>query len=1311
MTSLSARWNSVHQDDHIIYYDFDNSGTGALTLNDESNNDDDGYLFVEPSIDFTLSPSSTITINGSLTVHGANLTLLNGSTITLDGTIQGGDSSNTDSSGNVTSFVSGDWLFYLGSGIDSKLSTSDKNTKLSHIIAKNIVRNEIVLFDSLEVVVDGSNPGKKFGHAVDLSSNGTYMICSAYRYNMDKGLVRVYKKNIDESWNQFGIDLDTNTKVKYGSRVSISDDGRFIAITANTYIHIYKRNDVTFGWDLIDTSGNDLSDLNSVQGGSPGIALNNDTFAISSPGVTNPIVTVYKLDESGEWKFGCEISAENGTNADPGQGIAKYFGKYISLNGDGSVIAISSPDQADRAGKVFIYDLQVRDESGNLRAVKKGGPIEGNISSQWSFTLDKIYLSDDGKHLAFTAHWAPTYPGHAQTFKWENGDWTHYGGAIGESGEVVLLDESGTQKPYGHSLYLSPNGKVMCVGSSSNRGTIDIWYLDEGVDKWIKYDTIVGETDNEGLGCSLALTSGAPYGGLYLSGGARKFGGVGNQGLLLNNGIVRTYRVNFLVNGGNVSNYGGWTVADTDNDGFPDLIDAFPNDASETADADGDGTGDNADLDDDNDGVKDESDAFPNDASETADADGDGVGDNADAFPNNENETADADGDGTGDNADAFPNDASETADADGDGVGDNADVFPNDPNKSTNSSLEHRWKSVEEDEHIIYADFTETLTADMTLINNLDGDEGYLFTEPGISFNIDASGNILTFTGFLVINVANLNFLTGSTYDPSGNNALIKNNDNETLSGLEENDWLFYLGAGISSKDGEDKDKKIYNNSNSFYSSSITAALTTKINAIGKAKNVAKTALKNARRKGRARKWGITEEKWSKTIDDTLGALSVNNFSNTINKSVLTTFMDNLASADAEDRKYGHTDESGAEPKSLSSDKYKAMFKEMQQLENYKKRATNKGEAATWLDKRMTFNRDDIKDKNNKHTNWGEISKTHVVEVSRTAETDESVNIIDLWEIPQTETVYAPIEVGDEIVYNPDQSGNSKFKLRSEAEGKFIISIMSGSAWADDSIYDTGAEATINNTDILFGGGETGGTGGNGGAGGTGGDPYCEPIFGNPIKLPSLSACYRLFESNGFYINASISTATEKDIHRMTEYLKHKQFSQDVIENMIYDGYFYDTFYFAYNDSYFSLNMNTLNVEYNNNNGLFTLTKEDITNPLSLLGEDNKGKQLSFSFEHTDHGTIKIMIQLYNNPQVKNGISISLYRNAEQATGLLVYNYKPKYMKLPSVTTKEYKSLHKRLLKDKQKGKNIFKEQSSVVEKNEIWLTKKVNV
>ena len=47
-------------------------------------------------------------------------------------------------------------------------------------------------------------------------------------------------------------------------------------------------------------------------------------------------------------------------------------------------------------------------------------------------------------------------------------------------------------------------------------------------------------------------------------------------------------------------------VLDSDNDGVPDITDAFPFDPNESVDTDGDGTGNNADTDDDNDGQSDE---------------------------------------------------------------------------------------------------------------------------------------------------------------------------------------------------------------------------------------------------------------------------------------------------------------------------------------------------------------------------------------------------------------------------------------------------------------------------------------------------------------------------------------------------------------------------------------------------------------------------------------------------------------------------------------------------------------------------------
>jgi hypothetical protein len=105
---------------------------------------------------------------------------------------------------------------------------------------------------------------------------------------------------------------------------------------------------------------------------------------------------------------------------------------------------------------------------------------------------------------------------------------------------------------------------------------------------------------------------------------------------------------------------------DRDGDGVADEVDAFPDDAAETADFDNDGIGNNADTDDDNDGVTDDVDQMPFNAAESLDSDADGIGNNADT---------DDDGDGVADDMDAFPLNFEESADTDGDGIGDNADI------------------------------------------------------------------------------------------------------------------------------------------------------------------------------------------------------------------------------------------------------------------------------------------------------------------------------------------------------------------------------------------------------------------------------------------------------------------------------------------------------------------------------------------------------------------------------------------------------------------------------------------------------------
>ena len=126
------------------------------------------------------------------------------------------------------------------------------------------------------------------------------------------------------------------------------------------------------------------------------------------------------------------------------------------------------------------------------------------------------------------------------------------------------------------------------------------------------------------------------------------------------------------------------TNPDIDNDGVLNVDDAFPENAAESVDTDGDGIGDVADPDDNNNGILDV-DEGSTPAPTATDTDGDGILDSApdncinDFNPSQTNSDVDADGDacdtdddndGTLDTADAFPLDAGESIDTDSDGLG-----------------------------------------------------------------------------------------------------------------------------------------------------------------------------------------------------------------------------------------------------------------------------------------------------------------------------------------------------------------------------------------------------------------------------------------------------------------------------------------------------------------------------------------------------------------------------------------------------------------------------------------------------------------
>jgi len=196
--------------------------------------------------------------------------------------------------------------------------------------------------------IDGEALGDESGKSVSLNDDGSIVAIGANNNDgngTDSGHVRVYK-NISGTWTQIGQDIDGESEYDLSGRsVSLNDDGSIVAIGANNndgngynsgHVRVYKNMSGTWtkiGMDIDGEAENDKSGWS--------VSLNNDGSIVAigankndGNGTDSGHVRVYK-NISGTWtQMGQDINGEN---------AAAWAGYSVSLNNDGSIMAIGAP--------------------------------------------------------------------------------------------------------------------------------------------------------------------------------------------------------------------------------------------------------------------------------------------------------------------------------------------------------------------------------------------------------------------------------------------------------------------------------------------------------------------------------------------------------------------------------------------------------------------------------------------------------------------------------------------------------------------------------------------------------------------------------------------------------------------------------------------------------------------------------------------------------------------------------------------------------------------------------------------------------
>ena len=220
-------------------------------------------------------------------------------------------------------------------------------------------------------------------------------------------------------------------------------------------------------------------------------------------------------------------------------------------------------------------------------------------------------------------------------------------------------------------------------------------------------------------------------------------------------------------------------------------------------------------------------------------------------------------------------------------------------------------------------------------------------------------------------------------------------------------------------------------------------------------------------------------------------------------------------------------------------------------------------------------------------------------------------------------------------------------------------------------------------------------------------GDPYIKSANGKVTKTPDKHGYYRLFENNDIYINVEVD---ELDIsEKLNKFLAERNFKVDKSMGKLIDrGYWNKSVYIESEGNTLTYNLfdnKLMNCKESNNYFNIIYNKKSRHNKLSnVLVDDVIEETINISWKHSVYGRQSVSLDLYRNPQIQNSINFNSFLVHEHdSIGLLVRNYKARYMSLNKLAVGEYNKLSNKLEAKISAGESVLHE-TSIKEKNEKW-------
>ncbi len=312
--------------------------------------------------------------------------------------------------------------------------------------------------------IQGILAQEESGFSVALSADGSVLAIGAfYGGTGNRGQVRIYEWN-GVAWSQRGSSINGEAADDKAASVDLSDDGSILAIGSpdNDGAGSSAGHARVFEWNGSAWVQRGL-DLDGEAGG------DNAGWSVSLSGDGNTIaVGAYKNDGNGSdagsvrvYTYSGGSWSQRGTDID-GEGAGDYFGRAVSLSGDGSILAVGArlnDGAAVNAGHVRAFSWT------GAAWTQLGSDLDGPNAD--AYFGNSVSLSTDGTWLAVGIPFDDTGAsdaGAVAVFAYSGGSWSQVGSrlngnaASGRAGWSVSLSGSGDTVAFGVPLASSNSG-------------------------------------------------------------------------------------------------------------------------------------------------------------------------------------------------------------------------------------------------------------------------------------------------------------------------------------------------------------------------------------------------------------------------------------------------------------------------------------------------------------------------------------------------------------------------------------------------------------------------------------------------------------------------------------------------------------------------------------------------------------------------------------------------------------------------------------------------------------------------------------